>query len=160
MMIKSVVVFALMAAILSGCSVTGKKQIETAPADFIIEQDTTDVVFKLNELLDYDHQVIFKRRQSALTESEKSRLLDWLQVTQPLMIGVRGTGGAERHRELGYKRISEIIGYLQSQQAGVDIVVLDYDAALPGGQGLLTVIPDTLEEKIKTRAPILIISSN
>lgn len=159
MMTKGVVVSAIIAVILSGCSVMNKTGIQTAPADFIIEQDTTDVVFEIGKLYNYDHQVIFKRNQYSLAESEKARLLDWLQATQPSMIGVRGTGGAQRHRDLGYKRASEIIGYLQSRQAGVDAVLLDYDATLLGGQGLLTVIPAALAEKIKAKAPILIISS-
>ena len=117
MMTKGVVVSAIIAVILSGCSVMNKTGIQTAPADFIIEQDTTDVVFEIGKLYNYDHQVIFKRNQYSLAESEKARLLDWLQATQPSMIGVRGTGGAQRHRDLGYKRASEIIGYLQSRQA-------------------------------------------
>lgn len=159
-MIKGVVVSAIAAVLLSACSVAGKKQIETVPADFIIEQDSSAVNDELNELHDYDHQVIFKRKQFLLTESEKSRLLDWLQATQPAMVGVRGTGGAQRYRELGYNRARQIISFLRSQRSGVDMVVLDYDAALPGSQGLLTVIPDPLAEKIKISAPILIISSN
>ena len=157
---KGVVIYVVAAVLLGGCTILDKKQVESAPADFIIEQDTTSVVTELNEMLNYDHAIIFKRKQHQISEAEKARLLNWLHTTKPAMVGVRGTGGAERHRELGFMRAAEIISLLQSEQAGVDAILLDYDATLLGGQGLLTVIPSSLEQKIKTQAPILVISSN
>ncbi len=159
-MIRTLAIYAIAAVLLSSCSVMRKFETEKVPDDFIIEQDTTDVVFALNQLFEYDHQVIFEHKQHVLNESEKARLRDWLQVSQPSMIGVRGTGGAPRHRELGYKRATQIISYLQSQDAGVDAVLQDYDASLLGGRALLTIIPDALAEKIKVKAPILVITSN
>ena len=155
-----VVVFSMITVLLSGCSIVDKKNIETSPDNFIIEQNTTDVVTELNELLNYDHSVIFKRNQFEMTEIEKARLLNWLQTIRPLMVGIRGTGGAERHRELGFTRAAEIIDFIQSEKVGVDLVLLDYDASLLGGQGLVTTIPVELAEKIKAQAPILVISSN
>ena len=157
---KSVVFYVVIAVLLSGCAFLDKKQAEPAPADFIIEQDSTNVVNELNQLLKHDHAIIFNRKQHQIPETEKARLLNWLHTSKPTMVGVRGTGGAERHRELGFMRAAEIISFLQSEQVGVDAILLDYDATLLGGQGLLSVIPNTLEDKIKTQAPILIISSN
>ena len=163
-MIKGLTVFAVSAVLLTGCNMMDKvidtENIETTPADFVIEQNSTDVVFELNNMLVYDHQVIFKRKQFNIPESEKARLLEWLESASPAMIAVRGTGGAERHRELGYKRATTIVEYLRSQGTGVDSVLLDYDATLLGGQALITVIPDSLAQEVKANAPILIISSN
>ena len=160
MITKQLITLSLIAGFVSGCSTLAKFDNEQAPADFVIEQDSTNAISSLSELNGFDHQIIFERGQTTLSEDEQARILAWIQTEQPTMIGVRGTGGAERHRDLGNSRAATIIEFIQSQNIVVDAVLLDYNAQLLGGRGLISIIPDSLAAQIKSTAPILIISSN
>ena len=159
MKFKQIILVGLSSILISGCQSIVNNGV-SAPANFVVEQDATDSLAALRKLSGFDHQVIFERYQFVISDSEKARILQWFHTTKPALIGVRGTGGAQRHEQLGNQRAASIVEFLQSQQIVVDAVILDYDASLVGGRGLITVIRDPLAAQVKATAPILIINSN
>ena len=150
----------LMAGIflLGGCNAfSGVKHV---PADFIVEQNITTVLNKLNTSMTHDYFVWYQGGTEKLAKEEQLKLLSWIDAEQPVMICLRGTGGAEKYRGLAENRAFGVISYLQAQKIGIDIVKLDYDPSIRGGRVLINKITPELAEEIKSTAPILVIKSD
>lgn len=143
--------------LLSGCSVF--TAVNRVPQDFIVEQDITSVWNRLNAIKTHDYYVWYQGGTDKLTQEEQLKLQGWIDAEQPAMISLRGTGGAEHYRTLAEQRVFGVISYIQAQNAGIEMIKLEYDPSIRGGRVLITKIPAALAAEIRSSAPILVIKS-
>ena len=154
--------FTLLFLTLSGCSFFNfNKEPEIVPEDFIVKQDTTFVLGEINQIQSTSEHIIrFRRGKSEISEKEQQKLFQWIQDNLPTMIAIRGTGGAEKYKDLGDQRGLSVVNLLQQSQVNVEILLLDYDAQLSGGRAIIQVVPPALAYTVRQQAPILIIKSS
>lgn len=157
-MISRLILLLTSIVLFSGCNViSGSKPVA---GDFIVEQNITTVLEKLNTSTTHDYFVWYQGGTEKLAQDEQTKLLNWIETEQPEMICLRGTGGLEKFRTLGENRAFGVISFLQAEKIGIDMVKLDYDASIRGGRVLISKIPTQLAEEIKSTAPMLIIKSD
>ena len=153
-----VVIVMLSVVFIASCAAFKKeKEITVAPQDFIIKQNATVSTTALAAIDEHDYLVRFEQGKTALSEKEQEKLIAWLSGTAPAMIAIRGAAGAEKYRKIGAERSLGVVRFLQSNTRGVELVILDYDAKLPGGRAFIYVLPQPLVNEIRANAPILII---
>ena len=143
-----------------GCSAVPIANPNATAEKFIIEQNITSVWKKLNASSDHDYFVWYQGGTQNLNSEEQTKLLSWIKSHKPEMICLRGTGGSEEFRSLAEIRVLGVIGYLQAQHVGVDIVKLRYDPSIRGGRVLINKLSPQLAEEIISTAPILVIESD
>ena len=154
------VIFCLLSVLLSSCAFFNNKA-DIVPEDFIVKQDTAFVLNELEEIeATGEHVVRFKRGKAEISDKEQQKLFQWIEDDIPTMIAVRGTGGAEKYKELGNQRSLAVINLLQSTQANIEIILLDYKSDLPGGRAIIQSVPANLALAVRQQAPILIIKSS
>ena len=155
-MIKRIISIIITILLFSGCN----SLLKPKPENFILEQDTTDVWSALNSVQNHDFYIWFQGGTDKFAKEEQLKFQQWINNEQPSMICLRGTGGAEKYRDLAHRRSLSVITYLQTQHANIDMVMLDYDSSLRGGRVLINEIPEQLAAKIRASASMLVINSN
>ena len=155
------VVVCVLVVLQSGCSLINfNEEPEIIPENFIVKQNTNQVRNELEEFQALsEHVVRFKSGKSEFSQREQRKLIEWIEDNQPSMIAVRGTGGAEKYKDLGDLRGLSVVNYLQSSNANIEILLLDYKAELSGGRAIVQTVPARLALVVRQQAPILIIKS-
>ena len=157
-MIKPILTVTALMILLTGC-ITAPIAPKKPTKEYIVEQDTTNAWSILNKAAQQNYFVWFQGGTDAFSTEEQDKLMNWIDTNQPQLICLRGTGGAEKFRDLANRRALKVITYLQSQKIDIDMVMLGYDANLRGGRVLISQIPVELASKIKAQAPMLVIKS-
>ena len=158
-MIKHVFTILISVLTLGGCA-TKEIVVEPVPDNFVVRQNSAALNEQLHELNKQDYVVKFARGKEEISNREKERLALWLEQTQPTMIAVRGTAGAQKYSELGEARKIATISQIFNNHSKLEIIPLDYDATLPGGRAVIEIVSDDLAGQIRNNAPILIIRSD